>query len=565
MKSVFLASLSRLHGRQARVFEGIAKKTASQASLQTGASEISLGTDLARDPVYLSGVVIPSVEFAEAMLVLGRVAKIRKPEPKDNSIYQAWVQQEYRKAVEIRLQDNLPERRELNSELENLRAQRDALSANLRKIISGFFFYQKFKAYNRWARYNDREAWLPLDPIVSVQSDGTFFEAFSQDETTYARVYLPHKALSMVEDHELGTTNIDFSDHMEKEFERVRSYRAMKLRVGLNSVEFSTKAASVTEEKIELPETWVRGLVEVQSVLSLSPVEFDVSSDLLAEVIARLQSERERTGPRSLKFILNPGQPIQVEIEPWAEVISDNSFDFSGDNPGEVRVWGRRRLFALESILVNAEKVRVRLLGSGMPSFWTIVNEGIETTVGLSGWSSTDWTSKAKFSSFLPSADIDPLQLEIGLRFLEEEGSLDIPGMATSLGTTPQKAAAVLQKLCMQGKAMYDPERSIYRWRDLFPTFAVFGEGESSNEEVAGLSLVNERAITKIRDDVNSGMRSLEAAVDDNSRIYNSKIELDLDFRPRSASCTCPYFKYNKLKQGPCRHMIALSIYAVSN
>ena len=151
------------------------------------------------------------------------------------------------------------------------------------------------------------------------------------------------------------------------------------------------------DEKIPLPESWVRGLVEVQSVLALAPTVFEMSSDALAEIIARLQSEKEKHGPRSLKFMLKPNQPIRVEIQPWGEIFSDDWCDYSGDSEQEIKIWGRRRLSVLKDILVNSDRVKVHLLGSGMPSFWTVVKDGVDLTIGLSGGSSNDWASKAGF------------------------------------------------------------------------------------------------------------------------------------------------------------------------
>jgi len=552
------------------MFERISKTISTSISVQQGSSDLSIGTDLNRDPVYLSGKVTNSTSFAQAMLVLGGIARTAKPEPTDHSAYQTWVQHEYLKVVQQKLKATTPEQQDLSSELDKLRSKRESLSAQLKasttQIAFSSLFRERRQSYQRWVRYNDKEAWLrTYDPIVSVQKDGTFFEAFSGDETIYARVFLPHEGLETTEQLAMGTTNIDFSLLMEREFERVRSYRPMNLTVGLKSVDFQTQAAVVQEEKIALPETWVRGLAEVQSVLSLASTDFNVSAEFMAEIVTRLKSERERSGPRSLKFRLVPGEQISVEIEPWGEVIVDNFEKYEGSEPTEVRIWGRRRLFALEEILIDAQKVKVRLLGSGMPSFWTIVIDKIELTVGLSGWSTNDWASKARFSNFVSSADIQPEELEHGLKLIEEEGSIQTGDFADLLGVTAGKAATILQKLSLHGKAMFDPERSIYRWRDLFPTLDIYEERDSSREEIAAIEIVKAQTISVTKDEMVKSIRNLEASVDENSKSYSPSIQLDLDFRPKTAVCNCPFYKYNKLKQGPCRHMIALSIQGASN
>ena len=67
-----------------------------------------------------------------------------------------------------------------------------ALEEKVKNIIQKNLL--KRNTFWKWLYDHNREAWFVLDPIVSVQLDATFFEAFSLDESTYARVSLPHSA-----------------------------------------------------------------------------------------------------------------------------------------------------------------------------------------------------------------------------------------------------------------------------------------------------------------------------------------------------------------------------------
>ena len=53
---------------------------------------------------------------------------------------------------------------------------------------------------------------------------------------------------------------------------------------------------------------------------------------------------------------------------------------------------------ALQDLLPDAASLDVRLLGSGMPSFWTVHVDEVELTVGLSGWTALDWAGRARFA-----------------------------------------------------------------------------------------------------------------------------------------------------------------------
>jgi len=541
------------------MFERSARRSSSIASGTSNSSDVSFGTDLNRDPVYLAGRVVPSRAFAEAMLTLGEVVKIQKPAQKDNSQYQEWVAGEYLKI----LQEREPERL---SKLEALTERKTALVEKRKPLMEKLQAVRdltsaKQAAFFKWLLENDRSTWLVLDPIVSVQKDGTFFEAFSRDESIYARVFLPHSAMESSSTPSLGTTNIDFSLLLERELSRVRSYRPLNLQVGLNSVDFKTEAAVVEEEKIPLPDTWVRGLVEVQSVLALAPTVFEMSSDALAEIISRLLAQKEKEGPRALVFRLVPEEPIRVEIEPWGEVYSDDWCNYEGSTTQEIRVWGRRRLSVLKDILVQTDRVTVHLLGSGMPSFWTVVKDGVELTVGLSGWSSNDWASKAKFSSFIPTANIREELLESALAILVKSGQVTTASLSQELSASVAEAGVLLQKLCLQGKAMFDPSRALYRWRDLFPTFDAYEtDQKESLESRKGLELFRSGSVTVVSDDLKDKIRYLvgEASID--KVLYKPLLELDADNRPKFAQCSCSHYNFHKLRQGPCRHMIALSL-----
>ena len=538
------------------MYERNSRRVISSSVAKANKSDLAIGTDLNRDPVYLSGGVIPSRAFAQAMLALGAVVKIQKPAKKDHSAYQAWVTNEYMRILSEREPNRLSQHAELTEKVSALKVKRDSLTSKLASLES--FVNQKKSAYFSWLYENDRNAWIVLDPIVSVQKDGTFFEAFSGDESIYARVFLPHDALDAPEKPKLGTTNIDFSLLLEREFERVRSYRPMSLTVGLNAVDFKTEAASVEEEKIPLPESWVRGLVEVQSVLALAPITFEMSSDALAEIISRLQSEKEKHGPRSLRFMLKPNEQIRIGIEPWGEVFADDWCTYQGDSETEIRIWGRRRLLVLQDILVGTERVKVHFLGSGMPSFWTVIKDGVELTIGLSGWNSNDWASRAKFSSFIPTANVKEELLPVALKYIANEGTVSTKGLSSNLSVSVAESSVILQKLCLQGKVMYDPSRNLYRWRDLFPTLDLYQDDDSSRESRAAIANLKSWKITKTLNDIKEGIRYLNGTIESEKTKFLPMLELDLDNRPKYAQCNCPFYNYHKLRQGPCRHMIAL-------
>jgi hypothetical protein len=108
-------------------------------------------------------------------------------------------------------------------------------------------------------------------------------------------------------------------------------------------------------------------------------------------ILARLAARKERYGPRSLRFFLEPGNPVRVLIEPWGEVLTFRRSIYKGSAAAEIRLWGRRRLAILARALPLAKSVRLHLLGTGLPSFAVVDYGGLRFTLGLSGWTANDW------------------------------------------------------------------------------------------------------------------------------------------------------------------------------
>ena len=131
------------------------------------------------------------------------------------------------------------------------------------------------QAYFDWLERNDPNAWLVLDPIVSVFPDRVQFEVFSKDEGAYAIAAIDLDAFELDSKPVCGTTNIDFSKDFVAGVERIRSYRETRLQIGAEAVSVETSGVKAVEKKIKLPYSWLRGLLQVQSaaVLPRTPIQ----------------------------------------------------------------------------------------------------------------------------------------------------------------------------------------------------------------------------------------------------------------------------------------------------
>ena len=522
---------------------------------------VSFGVDLLGAPVYLNARVVPGTTFAKFMLTLGKVVAMQDTSvQKDNSVYQNWVYGEYLKELSPQLAKNMEELPGLLAKEKSLDAKYRQLWEKARNVWSSMNLHQPRQEYFKWLYDYARSVWLKLDPIVSVQPDATFFEAFSTDESTYVRVTLPHSALDTKDTPICGTTNIDFSLALEREFARARSYRDLSLTVGSKSVSVDLGVSSVQEKKIDLPMSWVKGLVEVQAALSLESVHLELSSSFVADLIARLQSQIEKHGPRHLLFILEPGLPVRVRVEPWGEEYIDLDSKYEGSERREIKFWGRRRIRVLENLLPLVEKVSVRLIDSGMPSFWSASHDGVKIDIGLSGWTSQNWAGRAKFSALMPTASANSPQTEQASNHLREQSKLSVAGLAGLLNVSSLESQALLQRLCLAGVALYDADDAEYRWRQLFPEINFDDDSASSREERFGLSIYKSNQVAASFEPGQDSSTIVKAEVEVENKSFTVQITIDIDGRATRAQCDCNFFNYNKLRLGPCRHIVATSL-----
>ncbi len=474
----------------------------STTTLEADFFKLNVATEQSRPPVRLHATIRDGRSYARLMGALyAVVTDDQRTPPKDRSAYMEWVQQRYL--------DELPaEQASQSVNLPTWTQERDQLQAGIKTLNkkinelmgvanSAEYWHARSLYYTYLYKY-DRETARLLDPVVSVHPDCVIFEAFSLDESSYGRVTVPMHGLDLRDTVEYGTTNIDFSADLAREIARIRSYRVTDLQVGPDKVVLFTKAGGVVERKIDLPPSWVRGFLQVQSAATLPGQDVQLSAATLAEILSILQSRREDKGPRSLKFVLTPGQRPTIVVEPWNIVVPEYTAPpYSGSQPQEIRIWGRRRLLVLNSLLAHATSVQVRLLGTGLPSYWSVWAGASRFDLGVSGWTQNDWSASAQFDLLAASnLKVSVEQLHGVEKVLHQELFVAPAQLANQLNISRELATAALQQLCREGQAMYDHVRGEYRWRQLFAFLPAPEVTETDPRLSAAQRLVERKAVT---------------------------------------------------------------------
>lgn len=540
-----------------QVTQSYARPSSTQNDSQ--GMKFDFSAELSRKPVSLNALIKNSLDYARLMLALRQVVKGDwRPAQKDHSAYQAWVTERYLEELPAHLQHIEAEKALLFQEREKLKIQQKKLKEEIQPIQSKIT-KSRYKYYE-WLYRHDRDKWMVLDPVISVHPDAVIFEAFSLDESSYGRVSVPSNLLEIFGQVDYGTTNIDFSQALADEIYRVRSYRPAWLKVSFEQVELSTSAGANVEKKIDLPESWVRGFLQVQSASTFEGIQVSLEASTLAQILAVLESKKERESPRSIRIILKKGEKIRFILDPWNIEIVDQHI-FKGDQEGEVKLWGRRRLLVFKDLLPYAAQVQVKLLGTGMPSYWTIELGGHRFDLGLSGWTANDWAKKGNFDLLASTGSNRKIDLKKVEQVLIQELSLKPEELAQKLKISRPDATAALQELAKSGQAMYDHLQGAYRWRQLLKPEIKIQENEEDERLKYAISLIKDKKVDLLNSqNLENQITEYKFGVQGKNTFY-PVLQLDLDGRVKKAVCTCGFYRRNKLRQGPCPHMMAGAMY----
>ncbi len=221
-------------------------------------------------------------------------------------------------------------------------------------------------------------------------------------------------------------------------------------------------------------------------------------------------------------------------------------------------MWGRDRLRVLARLLPLADGADVYLLGTGLPSFWVVRMGEMRLILGLSGWTTNDWTSASALEAIAPPAEIKEQTLtDIAAAFRDQPNSLLSSKSKVASTTMPRRSRRDLNRLALLGQVIHDLPAGAYRWRQVMPVPLTNEQIGSENPETrAARDLVKRVSID--RDETTaSGVRLVTGIV------AGKKVEvmIDGDHHIKRGKCGCSHHFKNALRMGPCRHLQAIRNY----
>lgn len=522
---------------------------------------VALAPNLRRDRVSFEGVLRDPIGFREAMGALHDivVSDLRHP-PRDRSAHEAYRTEQSRRETELRGASVKQARAAIERSLPEL-PEGYSVGLEARYKQARKTYWKAREKYSRHLMTHDIDLWrwlVPCDPVITVANDCVFFECFSADESSYGCLTVDRSAFDRERDVALGTTNVDYSWSLYEHFQQMRSYRETRLLVDPSGFEVRGAADSdgYREEKIDLPPSWLRGFMQLQAAMSLPMRRVRIGREGLYNILAYLKRHRAARSPRAIRFELEPGRPPMAVLEPWDQRVPLGDAPYDGPKAEIIRIWGRDRLRVLARLLPILDSADVYLLGTGLPSFWSIRSGPIRLTLGLSGWTANDWSRGSALDQLAPPAEPDATAMNAIAAAFRQEPALSLDQLERITGATAPTLAVGLNRLALLGQIIHDLPAGLYRWRQVMPvTLSAEVIGPEHPETAAARQLAAGKAVNVRRDEtLANGLRILEG------RVLGTQVSLrlDADGRMLNGKCTCSYHFTGGLRRGPCRHLQAL-------
>jgi predicted DNA-binding WGR domain protein len=495
------------------------------------AARLALAGNVRRDPVRLEATIKDPLRFREAMSALfAVVAGDSRYVPRDRTAYLAY---------------------------KRMRRESDNLDA-----------WQAQRAYFSWLLRNDPTAFLILDPVVTVHPDRVSFEVFSKDEGTYAALGIDRDAFDVDGEPTYGTTNIDFSRALYAGLQQMRSYRRTRLEIGREGVRFATAAAGeVLEKHIRVPDSWLRGFLQVQSAAALPREVFALAPIDRVQRAAPSAAARRPQGPEARRA---GGAGARREAAAGAGALGAGADGLGRGVQGQ----GGPRGADLGPAPADAARSvpAVRRGGRGAPAGQRPAEllgpprRRHDPDPGPDRLHRANWSQALSFDLLLPRKTQETGgPLAAVLDHLHARWSAGAGELARATGLEWPALIEALQRGCQQGRVMYDLAADVYRLRPLTDAPLDMGrlEFRDRRERIAHDLLVRREAVQVVSEDRIPGT-GLEltgrVVVAEDRREYRPQMLLGDEGQVSRAECTCAEFRKQGLKAGPCVHLVALRL-----
>ena len=518
---------------------------------------LQMAPNLDRDQVSFDAPLKQPIRFREAISALHDVViNDLTFQPRDKTQYEEWKKQQGIREAVIRRKARDKKREEI-AKTKDIQPPADLVKNH---GLAHKRYWKSRRELNEYLRKNNEKLWrklMPYDPVITVADDVLMFECFSADESSYGCLSVDRDCFGSASGIKRGTTNVDYSWALFDNFQKLRTYRETRFNINPDGFSVRTEdSEDFREEKIDLPDGWLRGFMQLQSAMGIPMRRVPLSVEAVYSLLAFLKRHKAKTSPRAVRFELADGAAPKIVLEPWEKEIVSRSTKYFGPTDEPIRIWGRRRLLTLARLLPLADRFDVYLLGTGLPSFWVAKMGNMRLTLGLSGWTANDWTRGSAVQMLMPQAKADETLVAKAAENLNSRRALDFGSIAGRIGGGSGKVASALNQLALRGQAIYDLDAGLFRWRQVLPMALSDQEVGPDHVELLGAREMVQLGRVKTQSSVVGprGGLIVTAVVDGKP----CEVLIDADGMVKKGKCVCKWHHKFGIRNGPCRHIQAV-------
>lgn len=364
------------------------------------------------------------------------------------------------------------------------------------------------------------------DPIVTSGGGLLRFEGFSGCASTYLRAdLLPEAYEGEVAGH--GTTNVDFNPPMRAALARVRDDAGLALAVGRDALALRSGGTQVVERKVELPERWLRALVEVQAAQAAMRERFEIGP---AEALRLLRSLPKASTART---------PLTLARGSGGLHVTTRALD------GGVRFTDTTRLRVLQALLPLAQRLVVHADDEQQASAWLLDFGSARLTLALSAevWRGFSGEGQALRALLRASGEGSATALARVRAALHWQAGLEVQTLAREQALEPQAVADALRVLGASGLVGFDIAQGRHFHRVLPFDLSAMDE---LHPRLAGA-----------RELLEAGAVTLRSRSPFEAEVASGGVAHVVRDDGHGLRCTCPWFAKHRGQRGPCKHVLA--------
>lgn len=382
------------------------------------------------------------------------------------------------------------------------------------------------------ARFYRPDLWRYLDPVVSCEPSQIRLECFSSCASVYGRIDLEADFFNGFALQSRGSTNVNFNPAFIQSLSRLRPDTRAVLEVGADFLSLESACGQAREEKVNLPERWLRGFLQSQALFRRATHWQTLPALAARQFLHQIKASDDRP----LWLALRGKQLQALPIKPSGQTA--------------LPVAGLQRLSLLRPLIPHLQGLEIYTVAENGPSLWVAQLPQARATLALSssvkhGFSGEGEALRSQSSS-LPLAELDFLrQLLAGL----ESFSLEELALCAEIST--ETAQQLADTLAGEGLLGYDNHQSRYFYRPL--PFVQARQKRSDNAH--NLLQANQVSVETVSS-FPAGF-SAKGWVRGSQAEYRVELSIERQYL-KTGQCNCAWVQSHQLQRGPCKHLLAL-------